>query len=192
LLYLSFLSLADALPAAPLVESLVSSLVDVLPAAPLAALLVSFSSRRLARRAARCIACFFLLPTSCPPRRSLHCLFRSLLDVLPAAPLAALRVSFSCRPLAPPRRSLHRSFLSLVDVLPAAPLAESLVSFSCRRHARRAARSVARFFLLSTSCPPRRSLNRSFLSLVDATPAAPLAASLVSVSCRRVARCAAR
>lgn len=63
------------------------------------------------------------------------------------------RLSTSC----PPRGSLHHSFLSLVDGLPAAPLARSLLSFACRRLARLAAHLIARFFRLSTACPPRRS-----------------------------------
>jgi hypothetical protein len=178
-----------------------------LPAAPLAESLVSFSYRRHARGAARCIARFFLSTMPRSPRRSLHRSFLSLADVLTTAPLAASFVSFSGRRLArrtarcracffllltscPPRRSLHRSFLSPSDVLPAAPLAESLVSFSGRRLARRAARSLRRSFLL-TSCPPRRSLHRSFLSLVDVLPAAPLAASLVSLTGQPLARVAA-
>jgi hypothetical protein len=131
------------------------SLVDVVPATPRRSLNNSFLS--LARRAAHCIALFFLLPTSCPP----------------------------CR-------SLYRSFLSPTDALPAAPLAESLVCFSFRRLARRAARCIARLFLLTTPRPPRRLLNRSFVSPADATPAAPLTESLVSLSFRRLARRTAR
>jgi hypothetical protein len=128
-----------------------------LPAALLAASLVSFSCRRLARHAARWIAGFFCLSTSCLPRRS-----------------------------------LYRSFLSLADVLPVSLHAVSLVSDTRRRVARRTAPCIARFFLLPTSCPPRRSLYHSFLSLADVLLAAPLAVSLVSFSCRRLARSAAR
>jgi hypothetical protein len=75
------------------------SLVEVSTGAPLAASLVYFSYRRLARRAARWIARFFLFttpsPTSRSPRRSQHRLFLSLADVLPATPLAASLVSSS-------------------------------------------------------------------------------------------------
>jgi hypothetical protein len=180
-----------------------------LPAALVTGSLVLFTRRRFARRAAHCIARFFLLPTSCPPRWSLHLLFLSPAGDLPAAPLAASLVSFSCQRLArravrcivgfflssmfyPPRRSLHRSFLSLANDLSAAPLAASLVSFSSRRLARRAVRCIVGFFLSSMFCPQRRSLHRSFLSLANVLPAAPLAASLVSFSSRRLARRAAR
>jgi hypothetical protein len=92
----------------------------------------------------------------------------------------------------PPCRSLRRSFLSHAVVFPAAPLAASLLCFSSRRLARRAARCIARLFLLPTPCPPRRSLNRCFVSLDDALPSAPLAESLVSFSRGRHARRAAR
>jgi hypothetical protein len=103
--------------------------------------------------------------TSRPPRRSLYRLFRSILGVLPAAPLAVSLVSF-------PRRRLPRRVARCIDrsfscqCLARAPFAASLVSLSCRRLAHRAARCIARFFLLLTSCPPRRSLYRLFLSLV--------------------------
>jgi hypothetical protein len=66
-------------------------------------------------------------------------------------------------------------FPSLVDVLPVAPLAVSLVSLACRRLSRRAARRVACFPHWSTSCPLCCSLHRLLLSLVDISPAAPLA-----------------
>jgi hypothetical protein len=118
---------------------------------------VSFSCRRLARRAARCITCVFLFTTTCLLRRLLNC-----------------------------------PFVSPADNMPAVPLTESLVSFSRRRHTRRAARCIARFFLFSTPCPSRRSLNRSFLSPADNTPAVTLAKSLVSFSFRRLAHRAAR
>jgi hypothetical protein len=166
LLYRSFLSLADHLPAAPLAASLVSftrqglarraarciarffllpttcppccslnrsflSLADDLPAAPLAASLVLFTRSGLPRRAARCIARFFHLPTSCPLCRSLYRLFFPLVDDLPPALLAAPLVSFTRRGLTSRRRSLYRLFLSPVNRLPAAPLAASLVAFSC-------------------------------------------------------------
>jgi hypothetical protein len=140
------------------------------------------------------------LSTSCPPRRSLTRSFLSLADVLPAAPLVVSPVFFTRRRLShraavciarffllpmtyPPRRSLHHSFVSLADFLPAVPLVAYLVSFTRRRLARRAARCVTRFFLLLTSCAPRLSLHRSFLSLADTLPAAPLAEPLVSLSC---------
>jgi hypothetical protein len=76
---------------------------------------------------------------------------------------------------------MYRSFLSPADVLPAIPLDVSLLSCSRRRLARRAAPCIACFFLLPTSCPPYRLLNRSFLSLADVMPAAPLAASGVTI-----------
>jgi hypothetical protein len=91
----------------------------------------------------------------------------------------------------PPRRSLHRSFVSLAEDMTAAPLAASLVSFSSGRLARGAARCNGRFIFLSTSFPPRRSQHRSFLSLADVSPAAPLAVSCVTFACRRLARRAA-
>jgi hypothetical protein len=171
-------------------------LVDVLPTAPLAAQLVSFSCQRFARRAARCITCFFLLLTSCPLRRSLHRSFLSLADILPAVPPAVSLVCSSCRRLA--HRAVRciarfflfltscppcRSCLSVGDVLPAALLAASLVSFSCQRFACPAVRFIARFFFLSTSCPQHHSLYGSFLPLVDVFLAVPIAASLVSFSC---------
>jgi hypothetical protein len=115
----------------------------------------------------------------------LHRSFLSLANVLPAALLTESLVSFTRR------GSLRRSFLSLADVLPASPLAVSLISFSCRRPALPAARCIASFFLLRMFCPLRRSLNRSFLSLADALSVAPLAESLVSFSCGRLASCAA-
>jgi hypothetical protein len=91
------------------------------------------------------------LSTSCPLLRSLHRLILSVVDVLPAAPLAASLVSFPRRRLArcsapciarlflvhtsasPPRRSRNPSFLSVVEVFPAVPLAVSLVSFTRRQ-----------------------------------------------------------
>jgi hypothetical protein len=47
------------------------SLVDVLAAAPLAASLVSITCRRLARRAAFCVACLVHSSMSCPRCRLL-------------------------------------------------------------------------------------------------------------------------
>jgi hypothetical protein len=165
------------------------SLVDVLPAAPLSALLVSFPDRHLPHRAAGSIAGFFVISTSCPPRRSLH-LVTLLINVWHAAPLAASHVSFSCQQLArraarfiacffllpttfPPRRSLHRLISSLVDVWPSALLAASLVSFACHCLDRRTGRQIAHASLslaapvsaslISLSRPPRRSPDRSFL-----------------------------
>jgi hypothetical protein len=159
------------------------SLVEVLPAAPLAAFLVSFSCRGLARHTARFIARLFLVPTFCPPCRWLYHLFRSLVQVLPAAPLAASLVCFFCRRLAfraarcitrfcllltscAPRRMLNRSFVSLAVVLSAALLAASLVSFPCGLLARRASRRIPHFF-------------RSRVGLLDA----PLPISLASSAC---------
>jgi hypothetical protein len=179
--------------------------VNSLPAAPLAESLVSFSFRRLDRRAARCIARFFLLPTPRVPCRSLYRLFFSPVNLLHTAPLAESLVSFSFPRLAhraacciacfshrttgcPQRRSLNISFLSLFDGLTAAPLAGSLDSFCCRHHACHAARCIACFSHRSTSYPQRRSLNRSFLSLFHALPAAPLAASLVHLTGQPLAR----
>jgi len=176
-LHLTFLSLANGLPAAPLAAShvpfthsttipprrslhrLISSLDDVWPSALLAASLVSFTHRRLARRAA-----------------TPHHLFLSLADFLPAAPLAASLVSFACHCLdrRTGRRIAHAS-LSL-----AAPVSASLISLSRPPHrspdrsflfvARCAARWIARFLLLSITTPPRRSWHRWFNSLVDGFP----------------------
>jgi hypothetical protein len=145
-------------PRRPLNRSFLSY-TDVLTAAPFDAPRVSFCYRRLAHRASSCTARFFLSLTACPQRRSLHNLFLSLADVLPAVPLGASLVSFTRQSLAcpaarciacylqsltslPPLRSQHRLILSLVDVLPAAPLAESLDSFPCQRLARCAARCI--------------------------------------------------
>jgi hypothetical protein len=86
---------------------------------------------------------------------------------------------------------LYRSILSLADDLPAVPLPASLVSFCCRRLACRAARCISRFFLSPTSCPLRRPLHRTFLSIADDLPAVPIAASLVSFSSRPAALFAA-
>jgi hypothetical protein len=224
----SFLSLAAVLPATPFTPRLVPYVADIFPATLLAASLVYFCCRRLSRCAALWIARFFLSPTAFPPLRSQRCVFLSLVEVLPAVPLAVSLVSFSCRRLGrraarciacfvhslrscprrhsqyrsflsladdlpaapltaspcPPCRSLHRSFLSPADATPAALLAASLVSFSRRRHARRATRCIARFFLPRTTRTPRRLLNRSFHSLFDALPAAPLAEALVCFSRR--------
>jgi hypothetical protein len=122
-------------------------------------------------------------------------LFLSHADVVPASPLAE-SLPMTRPTLTQQHRSLHHSFLFPADVFPAAPLAASLVSFPCQRSARCAARCVARFFLLSTFFPPRRSTRRSFLSVADVLPAAALAVSLVSFSCqgfaRRAVRCIAR
>jgi hypothetical protein len=113
-----------------------------------------------------------------PPCRSPNRSFVSPADKTPAVPLAESLLSF------------------FFDALPAAPLAEWLVSFSFRRLARRATRCINRLFLLTPRCPSRCLLIRSFLSPADETPAAPLAASLVSFSRRRHAsgatRCIAR
>jgi hypothetical protein len=118
----------------------------------------------LARRAARCIAPSILLSTSYLPCRLLHRTFLSLVDVLPAALLTAWLVSFSCRRLA--RHAVHSQARSLC----------------CGHLSRHAARCIARIFLLPTSFPLCRSLDRSFLSLADGFPAAPLAALRVSVT----------
>jgi hypothetical protein len=133
----------------------------------------------------------FLPPMLRPPHRSLNRSFLALADTLPAVPLAESLLSSSCRHLArraagviavffllptpyPPRRLLHRSFPPLADFLS------------------RAGGCIIRFFLFPTACPSRRSLHRSFLSPADATSAAPLAASFVSFSYRRVGRRAVR
>jgi hypothetical protein len=158
----SFVSPADATPAAPLTASLVLSLVDILSAALFAASLVSFSRRRHARRGGHCIALFFLLTTPWPPGCSLHRSFLSLADVLHALSLAESLLSLTCRCLArgaahcnscfvllstscPWRRSPHHLFPSLVDVLAAVPITESLVSCSCARLSHRVARCVDTF-----------------------------------------------
>jgi hypothetical protein len=73
------------------------SLFDVLPAALFAASIVSFSCRRIARRAAGCMARLSQWSTSISPRRSLRLSFLSLADVLRAVPPATPLVSFSCR-----------------------------------------------------------------------------------------------
>jgi hypothetical protein len=136
---------------------------------------------------------------NCWPRRSLNRVFLSRADDTPAVPLAESLVSFSVRSLSrlaarciagfvllltccPRRRSLICLFLSPADNTPTVPLAESLVPFSYRRRARRAACSIAHFFIFFTTCPLRRSPNRAFLSPADDTPVAPLAESLVSLS----------
>jgi hypothetical protein len=90
-----------------------------------------------------------------------------------------------------PRQLMNRRFLSPADDTHAVPLAESLVSFSRRSLARHGARCVTCLFLLTMSYPPRRSLNRSFLSLADALPGAPLVVSFVCFSRRRIDRGAA-
>jgi hypothetical protein len=122
---------------------------------------------------------------ACPPCRTPYCSFLFLVYNLLAVPHAASLVSFTGRRVArrspyrlllslgdvlPSRCSLRRLFHSLVDVLPAAPLANSLVSFPRRRLACRGAHCIVCFFS-STAYPPRRSLNRLFLSLVDGMPA---------------------
>jgi hypothetical protein len=90
--------------------------------------------------------------------------FLSPADDTPAAPLA------------------ESPFLSPADNTPAALLAESLVSFSFHRVGRRAARYVARFFLLPMLCPLFRQLNCSFLFVVDFLFVAPVAFSVVLLS----------
>jgi thiol-disulfide isomerase/thioredoxin len=77
---------------------------------------------------------------------------------------------------------VNHSFLSPADATPAALLAESLVSFSFRRLARRAARYIARFFLLPILCPLFRQLNCSFLFVADFLSVAPVAVSVVLLS----------
>jgi hypothetical protein len=73
-------------------------------------------------------------------------------------------------------------FLSLTDVMPAAPLAASLVALTRPGLGCPTARSIAHFFLLPTYCPPLSSLYRQFRLLDEVLPAAPLAASLVTLS----------
>jgi hypothetical protein len=63
------------------------------------------------------------------------------------------------------------------------PLAALLVSSACQPLTHRAACYIAGCFHSSTSCPPRRSLYRLMLSLVDVFPVTQLAASLISLSC---------
>jgi hypothetical protein len=77
----------------------------------------------------------------------------------------------------PPRRSLYRSFLSIVDVFPVVPFTASLIPFDCRYLSRHTACWIARFFCVSTSSPPCRSMYLSFLSLVNVFPAVLLTAS---------------
>jgi hypothetical protein len=125
------------------------SLVDDLPTVPFAASLVSFTRRRLGRRAARSIACSFHASTSYPPCRLLHRLLLSLVDVLPAKPLTESLVYFACRRLprratrclarcfhlsmtCPPRHSVHCLFLSFVGGLRAGGRANTSTS-ECRR-----------------------------------------------------------
>jgi hypothetical protein len=117
---------------------------------------------------------FLLMVTSCPPCRSLN---RPFVLLPTTCPLCC---------------SLNRSFLSLPGDLPTAPRAASLVSLTPRGLARRAIRCITHCFLSPTSCPSRRALNRSFLSLADDLPAVPLAGSLVASTRRRLARRAAR
>jgi hypothetical protein len=87
-------------------------------------LLACFPHWRLARRAARCIACYVNQSTSCPPCRWLHRLFLSLVDVLPDAtlstslvltlvrtPLSLFRCPALTGPRTPPRRATGRSGL---------------------------------------------------------------------------------
>jgi hypothetical protein len=202
-----FVCLVEVSPPTLLAESLVSSLVDGLPAVTLAASFVFCTHWYLARPAARCIAYFFHSSTSCPPPRCwLHRLFVLLVNVLPAASLAASLVSFLRRRLAcrathcvahfswlstscPLRCLLDRLFLSLVDLFSAAPLRRSLdlSSLLHRRLVRRAAHCNACLFRLSMSCLPRCWLHRLFVLLVDVLPAVPLAASLLSFLRRRLA-----
>jgi hypothetical protein len=186
----SYFPLSTSYPPCRSLCRLFRSLLEVLPAAPLSESLVSFSCRRLARRAAHYSTCFVLCWRSYPPRRSRNRSILSHTDVLPAAPLAASLVSFTCPPLASraarcfscffllslscqPRRSLNRLFPSLADDLSAAPLAALAVSFTSRGVSRGAAHCIARSFLLLSSCAPRWSLHRSFLSLADVLPATP-------------------
>jgi hypothetical protein len=114
---------------------------------PLAESLISFSCRRLARFAARCIPHLFLLTTS----------YQS-------------------------RRSQNRSFLGPAEDTPTAPLGLSLVSFSFRPLARRAARYIARFFLLPILFPLFRQLNCSVLFVADFLSVVPVAVSVVLLS----------
>jgi hypothetical protein len=83
-------------------------------------------------------------------------------------------------------------FLSHVISLLAVPFAASLVSFPCRQLSGRAACCIACVILLRTSCPPRCSLNRSFLPIAFVLQDALLAASLVSFDRRHLARRALR
>jgi hypothetical protein len=80
---------------------------------------------------------------------------------------------------------------SLLKGCAAAPHASSLVSPTSQPLDRSNVRCIACFLRLPTACPPRCALNRSFLSLVNHFPAAPLAASLVSLTGQPLARRAA-
>jgi hypothetical protein len=101
-------------------------------------------------------------------------LILALINVLPAAPLAALLVLFPRRQLA--RRDAH-----------------CIVSyFTPRRLARRAARCIACFIPSWTAFPPRFSLDRLVVSYADRLPAARLTALHVYFPRRRPARPAAR
>jgi hypothetical protein len=144
LLYRSIFSPVYRLHAAALAESHLPTT----PVVPLAVSVVLFSSGCHARRAARCVACFFVMLSSSPPRRSLHRPLRIAVYHLRAEPPAESLVS------------------SPADDTPAAPLAASLICFSCRRLGRRAAHWNARFFLISVSYLLLRSLNRTLPSLV--------------------------
>jgi hypothetical protein len=123
--------------------SAVPLFVPLSPAVPLAASLVSFSCQRLARRAARFIVCWFLLPTTCPLCRLRH---RSFLSRTRRAAHRIVRF-FLLSMLCPQCHSLNCSFLSVGDVLSAAPLAVSVVLLSMS-----GARLIARFFHPSTCC----------------------------------------
>jgi hypothetical protein len=155
-------------------------LVDVRPAVLLATSLISFSRRRHSHRAVHYITRFYHSPTTFPSCCSQYRVFRSLVEVLPAALLAVLILSFSWGRLVRGSAHPHRSFLSLADILPAARYAGSLVSFTRRDFPRCAARCIVCFLHSLRSFPPCRSLHRSFLSDADVLPAAPLAVSLVT------------
>jgi hypothetical protein len=99
-LHVSFLSLLDGSPAATLAASLVSFACQRLARLAARRIASSFTGRRLARGATRCIACCFGLSTSCPPYRSLSCSFLAHAGVFPAAPLAASLTSLHGLPLA--------------------------------------------------------------------------------------------
>jgi hypothetical protein len=144
-----FLSLIAVLVDEPLAESLFLSLVNVLPTAQLAESLDSFTRRRLACRAPHCIACSFYSSSSCPMHRSLHRMFLSLADALPAMPLTASLVSFARRRLACCTAGRIACF------------------FHSSTFGRPVTCCIICFFPLSMFWPHRRSLHRLFLSLVD-------------------------
>jgi hypothetical protein len=154
-------------------------------------------------------------------RRSVYHSFDSLVNVLPAISLTESFLSFSYRRLThctshcitffvflpmtcSPCCSLHRSLLSPADATPATLLAVTFVTLCCRCLIHRTAHCITCFVHLPSSCSPRRSMYRSFLSPADPTstvlfaaspfwfsccvfPATPFAVSLVYFNCGHLA-----